>query len=215
MECKTGHLFELYFNRSQLLDFFRHPSSDIQIRILHIAIVHMQDLEMVDQIMVNFCSQDSYQPSRSLIKEYLIGSSYSCFRNSLSSSMLFSAATNTTLLQCIPNTTIPFQSSIKLDGFSYSYLHGVPWIVTPSSPLQLLSVRDRDSRDAKGVRSSRIQLENLHARSFSHQLSRRSSLAQMRNFFKFFSMDDVLTNDDSCDEPTQEKVTPGNRLIGR
>lgn len=46
----TGVLYEYTFNREAVLNVFDLPSSDWHVYALHLAIVHMHDVELVDKV---------------------------------------------------------------------------------------------------------------------------------------------------------------------
>jgi hypothetical protein len=51
----AGVLYEYTFNREAVLNVFDLPSSDWHVYALHLAIVHMHDVELVDKVLSPSC----------------------------------------------------------------------------------------------------------------------------------------------------------------
>lgn len=49
-------LYEYTFNREAVLSVFDLPSGDWHVYALHLAIVHMHDIELVDKVTCFICS---------------------------------------------------------------------------------------------------------------------------------------------------------------
>lgn len=81
LDVLKGVLYEYTFNREAVLNVFDLPSSDWHVYALHLAIVHMHDVELVDKIMRHMCTTRPEMVSTVLIKEYLIGTPYQSVKN--------------------------------------------------------------------------------------------------------------------------------------
>ncbi len=73
----SGTVYEYSFDREAMLVFLKEPShARWHVQILHLACVHMQDSELVDQIIVHSCTNQPQAVTVDLMKEYLLGKQY-------------------------------------------------------------------------------------------------------------------------------------------
>jgi len=112
LDSKTGVCYEFTLAREALLDTFSLTPSELQLQVctdksqnshshlhlpkaLHLAITHMNDTELVDQIMMFMCQECPQNISTALFKEFLIGCPYMELKvlRAITSSFIF---TNTT-----------------------------------------------------------------------------------------------------------------------
>eukprot|EP00002_Diphylleia_rotans_P005225 TRINITY_DN1433_c0_g1_i4.p1 TRINITY_DN1433_c0_g1~~TRINITY_DN1433_c0_g1_i4.p1 ORF type:complete len:838 (+),score=132.32 TRINITY_DN1433_c0_g1_i4:77-2590(+) len=69
-------IYEYYLNRETILSLFQHENTDFHVKALHLAITHLQDQELVEQIVMKVCQEHPENFTPELIKEYLIAFSY-------------------------------------------------------------------------------------------------------------------------------------------
>ena len=67
-------MYEYSFDREAMLVFLKEPShSRWHVQTLHLACVHMQDSELVDQIVIHTCTNNPQAVTVELMKEFLLG----------------------------------------------------------------------------------------------------------------------------------------------
>jgi hypothetical protein len=69
----TGRLYEYSVDRGCFLKCFERRPSQLQVQMLHFAIVHMQDSELADQIMVFLCRRFPHYITNQILQEFLLG----------------------------------------------------------------------------------------------------------------------------------------------
>ena len=74
LDCVGGVCYEYLLDREAILNIFTSHSGQSHIQALHLAIVHMQDNELVDQILTYLCRNFPSNIVTPLLREFLIGS---------------------------------------------------------------------------------------------------------------------------------------------
>lgn len=136
IDCMRGICYEYLVDRSAILNIFTSRPDYLHVPALHLAIVHMQDKELVDEILHVLCTDYPYNISP-LLREFLVGAPY------LKAKKL--ADLSPQLLFIMPLTSLPPLSSSKKFNhrsmeIAYSELKG--YDILPS--LNKLNVRDTD-----------------------------------------------------------------------
>eukprot|EP00003_Mantamonas_plastica_P008593 TRINITY_DN1761_c0_g1_i3.p1 TRINITY_DN1761_c0_g1~~TRINITY_DN1761_c0_g1_i3.p1 ORF type:complete len:1071 (-),score=311.08 TRINITY_DN1761_c0_g1_i3:77-2953(-) len=96
LDCRTGDLFEFTIDRASILELFQESNPSWHIQALHMAMVHMGDTELVDQIMMTLCTSYPQNATSDLFKEFLLGTTYQELR---------ALGMENHLLQVVPITT--------------------------------------------------------------------------------------------------------------
>ena len=124
-------------NRESVLRLFdlEPRESNIEkmhVRALHLAMIHMEDSELVDQIMAVLATRPRFITTP-LLREFLTGSAYQALKDQRTDPMF---------LALLPMTSIPAISNSlhfkRAIGFSFTFLHG--YYVYPSA--DQLIIRD-------------------------------------------------------------------------
>ena len=95
----TGRAYEYSVDRGRFLKCFERRPSSLQTQMLHFAILHMQDAELADQIMVFLCRRLPHNLTNQLLQEFLLGVSFH--------HALHHLKIPHHLLDCFPNSSLP------------------------------------------------------------------------------------------------------------
>lgn len=76
LDTHSGIIYEYTFDRGTLLRVFDEDSTRLHIQTLHLACIHMQDSELVDQIIIHMCAHNPQALTVELMKEFLLGTPY-------------------------------------------------------------------------------------------------------------------------------------------
>jgi len=75
LDCMRGICYEYLVDRSAVLTIFNSRPDYLHVPALHLALVHMQDKELVDEILRVICTDYTFDISP-LLREFLIGAPY-------------------------------------------------------------------------------------------------------------------------------------------
>ena len=155
----SGRAYEYSIDRGCFLKCFERRPSVLQVHMLHFAIVHMQDAELTDQILVFLCRRLPHNLSNQLLKEFLLGVS---FHHALHNLKLPAH-----LLDCFPLSSLPALepngATVQHAAFSISCKSLLPAAPAGSSKRQgstdALSISSPPSTpSSSSLRSTAIQL---------------------------------------------------------
>ncbi|KAL6065632.1 hypothetical protein QOT17_010097 [Balamuthia mandrillaris] len=82
IDLVTGTIYEFAFNREAVLRVYQTTDAEeMHIQALHLAIIHLQDVELVDRIMRHICTESPECLTAELVREYLVAMPYQSMKN--------------------------------------------------------------------------------------------------------------------------------------
>eukprot|EP00026_Physarum_polycephalum_P005733 Phypoly_transcript_05771.p1 GENE.Phypoly_transcript_05771~~Phypoly_transcript_05771.p1 ORF type:complete len:610 (+),score=129.13 Phypoly_transcript_05771:202-1830(+) len=120
LDTQAGIVYEYSFDREAMLIFLKEPShSRWHVQTLHLACVHMQDSELVDQIVIHTCTNNPQAVTVELMKEFLLGTPYQAMKN---------LGMDISILQVLPITEIDLLETgqLKKLGLPNSNVSALP-----------------------------------------------------------------------------------------
>jgi hypothetical protein len=136
LDTQAGIVYEYSFDREAMLLFLKEPShSRWHVQTLHLACVHMQDSELVDQIVIHTCTNNPQAVTVELMKEFLLGTPYQAMKN---------LGMDIHILQVLPITEIDLLETgqLKKLGLPNSNVSSLP--VYPYIPGTKLLITNKD-----------------------------------------------------------------------
>lgn len=109
LDTHSGVIYEYTFDRGTLLRVFDEDNTRLHIQTLHLACIHMQDSELVHQIIIHMCSNNPQALTVELMKEFLLGTPYQEMK---------ALAMDSQLLQLLPITTSEIADAAQLKKYS-------------------------------------------------------------------------------------------------
>mgnify|MGYP003644844442 CR=1 FL=1 len=99
LDCTTGIAYEYTLNRECLLSVFQHPPSPLHQQVVHLALVHMQDAEFVNESMMRVCQSWPMHLSVPLMREYVVAAAYAALREAGASPQVLAHLRITSMLE--------------------------------------------------------------------------------------------------------------------
>eukprot|EP01102_Stenamoeba_stenopodia_P018626 TRINITY_DN6861_c0_g1_i4.p1 TRINITY_DN6861_c0_g1~~TRINITY_DN6861_c0_g1_i4.p1 ORF type:complete len:887 (-),score=163.41 TRINITY_DN6861_c0_g1_i4:90-2750(-) len=182
LDSKTGICYEFTLAREALLDTFSYTPSELQLQALHLAITHMNDTELVDQIMMFMCQECPQNISTALFKEFLIGCPYMELKHTLNMEQR--------LLDILPITTLEsLKEGTQYKRITCTQLHG--YHVVPHAT-KLCVKKENIPKD----KTRRLTFENMSTFSSPNDKAlmavKSTPTSPMRKFFSGWMFDDGL-----------------------
>eukprot|EP01112_Ceratiomyxa_fruticulosa_P019381 TRINITY_DN6334_c0_g2_i1.p1 TRINITY_DN6334_c0_g2~~TRINITY_DN6334_c0_g2_i1.p1 ORF type:complete len:1040 (-),score=189.52 TRINITY_DN6334_c0_g2_i1:92-3211(-) len=138
LDCGSGNIYEYTFDREAILKLFEQDSVRVHVQALHLACIHMQDTELVDQIMIHIFSHNPQCVGVDLLKEFLICTPYFVMKQN---------GVEPHLLQLLPITTQDYLDAAQLKRFALQQVSITNLTGYSMVPGTKLLIRDRDKDD--------------------------------------------------------------------
>eukprot|EP01119_Soliformovum_irregulare_P016619 TRINITY_DN4846_c0_g1_i2.p1 TRINITY_DN4846_c0_g1~~TRINITY_DN4846_c0_g1_i2.p1 ORF type:complete len:734 (-),score=252.26 TRINITY_DN4846_c0_g1_i2:289-2490(-) len=76
LECRTGVVYEISFDLENFWKIFELDEPELHIETLHLAIIHIQDVDLVKSLMMYLFHNSPQNAAPGIFTEYITGSSY-------------------------------------------------------------------------------------------------------------------------------------------
>jgi len=153
LDLNSGVVYEYSFDRKRLLQMFETPNSELHIQLLHMACIHMEDMELVHQIVMHVLNKNPENARVSLLKEFIVGAAFQTLRGRVPYNVLLGAPATTSDQQELLQQSLRRKTS--LDNVFVTPINLLPNSKTPSQ-------RDKDVRVFSSSLHLCTQILTLH-----------------------------------------------------